>query len=161
MSFRSGFFLLVFIVVLIRGGFYLFKRCEEEQGSGTSPSSQKTGGGGRRAARLAYDLSRRSEFTVAVSQLQKALTQRAHSDALAQIAEVDALLARYKAAGTVPLAFERELEDFVQRNALALASVSDDVGRALAALLAAYVPTSSLRYWWDTKALPWLRDDAL
>jgi hypothetical protein len=110
-------------------------------------------------ARRARQLSETADFTLVVSQLQSALTRRAHSEALASITELDAILARYKAAGQLPPELEAELEAFLARNTAAFAGLSDDVGRALAALIGAYVPpTKRLQYWWYTSAQPWLRN---
>jgi hypothetical protein len=110
-------------------------------------------------ARRAQQLSETADFTLAVSQLQSALTLRAHNEALASISELDAILARYKGAGQLPPELEAELEAFLARNTAAFAGLSDDVGRALAALIGAYVPPAKrLQYWWYTSIQPWLQN---
>jgi len=106
-------------------------------------------------------LSETAKFTLAASQLQSALARQAHSEALAGILSLETILAPYKAAGQLPPELEAELEGFLERNTAAFASLSDDVGRALAALIKAYVPPKyRLQYFWRTKLQPLLTQSA-
>src|SRR3954469_21762159 len=91
-------------------------------------------------ARRIMQLSETAKFTLAASQLQSALARQAHSEALAGILSLETILAPYKAAGQLPPELEADLERFLTRNTAAFARLSDDVGRALAALIKAYVP---------------------
>jgi hypothetical protein len=155
MNFSVVFWILV-IVGLPLWGYYWFT---DNSWDSKPVSEQIADGIVDRLFVIERKIAQWADFTHAVSQVESAVTRRAQEEALASINELDALLARYKAAGKLPPDLEADLEAFMVRNAGAFVGLSDDVGWALARLIARYAPPGGrLQYWLETKALPRVRE---
>jgi len=110
-------------------------------------------------AAVAYYATHGSAFVQAVSELDSALIRRAQRDALESIKRLETILAPYKDTGKLPAELELVLHEFMAEHAERLVALSDDVGRALTALVAAYQPPRTISFWYKTRFLPWWRQD--
>lgn len=110
-----------------------------------------------RLAAAEYDLTQQAAFTRAVEELDSALTRRAHEDVLASIDALEVFLTR---VGPLSADEKDALMLLGEQHIQRLVGFSDEVAQQLAVLITTYAPPRGFTYWWETKAVPYLKDDS-
>jgi hypothetical protein len=114
-----------------------------------------------RVAGSEHDLAYYAALTRAISDLQAGLIARAHQDALKSASELETILVELRESSALSPGVEKKLWALVERNTETLAGFSDEVGGMLLGLIQNACPPRGLKYWWKTKARPWLHEDSL